>query len=235
VPWAIAAVSLLAFGASLTLQLKKDSPSARVETPAAPTKAAAAPAPVEVDEVDDAAVQEAELIEAEAQELEEELAAELEEEESAVVQTPASKEEAPTVVEAQVAEEAKTAPGQIEGEVATTDKAVEAQAADESADVEADAAEEEAPLAPFSASAASSALREATALATSCRQPGDPTGSATVVVTFAPSGRVTRASVTGAPFAGTTTGGCIASRFRSATVPAFSGDFVTVKKTVNIE
>jgi hypothetical protein len=77
-------------------------------------------------------------------------------------------------------------------------------------------------------------VREATALASGCRSPSDPTGSATVVVTFAPSGRVTRAAVTGEPFAGTTTGGCIASRFRSARVPEFSGDYVTVKKTVTI-
>jgi hypothetical protein len=98
-------------------------------------------------------------------------------------------------------------------------------------------AEETAPaeLPPFSAGAASAALREATTLATGCRKPGDPEGMATVLVTFAPSGRVTQAAVSGEPFAGTTTGGCIASRFREARVPAFSGDFVTVKKTVTIK
>ena len=57
---------------------------------------------------------------------------------------------------------------------------------------------------------------------------------ATVVVTFAPSGRVTSANVNGPPFAGTRTGGCIASTMRRARVPAFSGDHVTVSKTVTI-
>jgi hypothetical protein len=55
-----------------------------------------------------------------------------------------------------------------------------------------------------------------------------------VTVTFAPSGRVTSAVVSGPPFAGTATGGCIASTMRSASVPAFSGDKVTVSKTVVI-
>lgn len=94
---------------------------------------------------------------------------------------------------------------------------------------------EEPALLPFSSSAALTALRDATALAGGCRKAGDPSGIARVVVTFAPSGRVTSAAVTGAPFAGTETGGCIASRFRTARVPAFAGEYVTVKKTVTIQ
>lgn len=103
------------------------------------------------------------------------------------------------------------------------------------AGTEGDDEAEEPELSPFSAAAAASALREATALAGACRKLTDPSGIAKVVVTFAPSGRVTRAAVTGAPFAGTETGGCIASRFRTARVPAFAGEHVTVTKTVTIQ
>jgi hypothetical protein len=94
-------------------------------------------------------------------------------------------------------------------------------------------AEEPAPL--FNQAAASTSFAEASVLAQSCRRSGDPAGRATVVVTFANSGRVTRALVTGLHFAGTSLGGCIAGRFRSATVPAFSGDPVTVTREVNIQ
>lgn len=87
---------------------------------------------------------------------------------------------------------------------------------------------------PFSSGAAAASMREATALSAACRNATDPTGIARVVVTFAPSGRVTSATVSGPPFAGTPAGGCIASRFRAARVPAFSGEAVTVSKTVTI-
>jgi hypothetical protein len=70
--------------------------------------------------------------------------------------------------------------------------------------------------------------------ASGCKSAGDPSGVAKVSVTFAPSGRVTQALVTGPPFAGTATGGCIARAFRSASVPPFAGDPQTVTKTVNI-
>ena len=53
-------------------------------------------------------------------------------------------------------------------------------------------------------------------------------------VTFAPSGNVTSAQVEGPPFAGTPVGGCIASAFRSAKVPPFSGPPVSVSKSFNI-
>lgn len=90
------------------------------------------------------------------------------------------------------------------------------------------------PLPPFNRSAAIAALSSAAASASACRKQGDPSGMARVVITFAPSGRVTTARVNGPPFAGTPTGGCIASRMRGAHVPPFSGDFVTVRKTVVI-
>jgi hypothetical protein len=95
--------------------------------------------------------------------------------------------------------------------------------------------EAEAELPGFSKAAASLALQHAEAAALSCRQAGDPSGSAKVIVTFAPSGRATSSIVSGAPFAGTATGGCIAARFRSAAVPAFSGEHVTVTKTVSLD
>ena len=79
------------------------------------------------------------------------------------------------------------------------------------------------------------ALQHAEAEALSCQKAGDPAGSAKVIVTFAPSGRATSANVSGAPFAGTVTGGCIAARFRSAAVPAFSGEHVTVTKTISLD
>lgn len=94
----------------------------------------------------------------------------------------------------------------------------------------------EAPIAgPFDRAAALSALTSAAGAASACRQEGDPSGTAAVIVTFAPSGRVTSATVNGPPFAGTKTGGCIASTMRRAKIPPFSGDAVTVSRTVVIQ
>jgi hypothetical protein len=88
---------------------------------------------------------------------------------------------------------------------------------------------------PFDKAAATAALTSAAAQASSCRQEGDPSGRALVRVTFAESGRAVRAVVEGPPFAGTRTGGCIASVMRRATVPPFGGDRLTVSKTVIIQ
>jgi hypothetical protein len=87
----------------------------------------------------------------------------------------------------------------------------------------------------FDRAAAAQSLAAAAAQAsTSCKKPGDPSGIASVAVTFAPSGRVTSATVSGPPFSGTATGGCIASTLRRAQIPAFDGDKVTVGKTIVI-
>ena len=95
--------------------------------------------------------------------------------------------------------------------------------------------DKEVALAPrFNKSAAAAALASAAAQASGCRKAGDPSGTARVVVTFAPSGRATSAVVTGKPFQGTATGGCIAVTMRSARVPAFSGERVTVGKTITV-
>jgi len=87
----------------------------------------------------------------------------------------------------------------------------------------------------FDRSAAIAALKAAAAEASTCRKDGDPSGTATLTITFAPSGRVTSANIQGPPFAGTPTGGCIANAMRHAHVPAFSGDRVTVNKTIVIQ
>jgi hypothetical protein len=89
-------------------------------------------------------------------------------------------------------------------------------------------------LPPFDAAAAKQALGTSALQASSCRRGDDPTGTAEVIITFAPSGRVTSANVTGAPYGGTPTGGCIASTLRRAQVPAFSGKHVTVRKLVKV-
>jgi len=91
------------------------------------------------------------------------------------------------------------------------------------------------PADPFDKAAAAAALGDAVGQASACRKDGDATGVASVIVTFAPSGRVTSANVSGPPFAGTPTGGCIAATLRRTKVPPFSGDRVTVSKTVVIQ
>jgi Sec-independent protein translocase protein TatA len=87
---------------------------------------------------------------------------------------------------------------------------------------------------PFSKASAISALGSASSAAGGCKKPGGPTGVGKVQVTFAPSGRVTSATVMGPPFAGTAVGGCVAGKFRGAKVPAFSGNAVTVSKSFAI-
>jgi hypothetical protein len=87
---------------------------------------------------------------------------------------------------------------------------------------------------PFDKAAAGAAIGAKKGAAASCKQEGGPTGHARVAITFAPSGRVTTANIAGPPFAGTPVGGCIASKFRGASVPPFSGGPVTVHTTVAI-
>jgi hypothetical protein len=90
-------------------------------------------------------------------------------------------------------------------------------------------------VAEFDRDAATSALDKAATDASSCRKDGDPSGVARVSITFSDSGRATRATVDGPPFAGTATGGCIAEVMRKARIPAYAGDHITVKKTVVIQ
>jgi len=87
--------------------------------------------------------------------------------------------------------------------------------------------------AEFDRGAAGAALSAKAGAASGCHKDGDPTGSASVTTTFAPSGHVAGVSV-GAPFGGTPTGNCIAGIFHSASVPPFSGSPVSVPKHVSI-
>jgi hypothetical protein len=86
----------------------------------------------------------------------------------------------------------------------------------------------------FDKAAAGAALAGAAQEASGCRKEGDPSGVAVVHVTFSNAGRATRAVIEGPPFAGTQTGGCIASTLRRATVPPYGGERVTVTKKVVI-
>jgi hypothetical protein len=86
----------------------------------------------------------------------------------------------------------------------------------------------------FNTSAARAAMAAAAGAAAGCRQPTDPSGGGRVTVTFSPSGRVASAQLMGGPFQGTRTGACIAASFRSASVPPFAGDSVTVTKDVSL-
>ena len=101
---------------------------------------------------------------------------------------------------------------------------------------------DDAPAAPksnsndpeFNRDAAAQSLGDAASRADSCRTLGGPSGTGQATVTFSPNGRVSAASV-GGDFAGTTVGACITRLFRGVTVPAFSGDAVTVSKRFTIE
>jgi len=98
-----------------------------------------------------------------------------------------------------------------------------------------------APLPPasgadeFNKDAARASLSAAAGNAAGCATPDGPKGVAKVQITFATSGRVTQAQILGPPFAGTPVGGCIASAFRRASVPPFSGDPVTITRTLPIQ
>jgi hypothetical protein len=91
------------------------------------------------------------------------------------------------------------------------------------------------PTQRFDATAAKSAVNAAAAGAGSCRERGGPSGKATVVVTFDPSGKVASATVSNPPFAGTSSGACIADALKRATVPPFSGLPGSVTKTISIQ
>ena len=87
----------------------------------------------------------------------------------------------------------------------------------------------------FDQNAANRALATAAVETAKCREPGGPSGRATVVVTFEPSGKAVSATVSDAPFAGTSSGACIAAAMKRASVPAFSGLPGTVTKILSIQ
>jgi len=85
----------------------------------------------------------------------------------------------------------------------------------------------------FNTAAAREALESAGQRAASCRTIDTPAGAARVAVTFAPNGSVTSALIESGPLVGTPAGTCVASKFRSVHVPVFTGDVVTVHKTIS--
>jgi hypothetical protein len=95
--------------------------------------------------------------------------------------------------------------------------------------------EEQPAVRKFDIRALKSGVNDVMASIGSCRNAADPSGIAKVVMVFSTSGRVTSATVSGPPFAGTTTGGCIASRFRALRLPAFDGERRTIRKTVVVQ
>ncbi|MEP7053346.1 MAG: hypothetical protein ABJB12_23485 [Pseudomonadota bacterium] len=90
------------------------------------------------------------------------------------------------------------------------------------------------PLQRFDPAAAKVALANAALSASECRDKTGPSGKASVVVTFEPSGDVSTATISDAPFAGTSSGSCIAETLKKATVPPFSGPPGTVTKIIII-
>jgi predicted Zn finger-like uncharacterized protein len=137
----------------------------------------------------------------------------------------------------------KAAPSETSESESPSESSTEAAPSDTTSTAERLArASEDAPAAPkgnasdpeFNRDAAAQSLGDAASRADSCRSIGGPSGSGQATVTFAPNGRVSAASV-GGEFAGTTVGACIARLFRNVTVPAFSGESVTVSKRFTIE
>jgi predicted Zn finger-like uncharacterized protein len=87
---------------------------------------------------------------------------------------------------------------------------------------------------PFNMGEAKARLAAVAGAVQSCKKAGGPTGTGRVVVVFAPSGAAQSASVTGDPFEGTPTGGCVANHFRAVRVPAFAGGAFSVAKSFTI-
>lgn len=90
------------------------------------------------------------------------------------------------------------------------------------------------PAAAFNKSAAKAALSSAAAKAAGCGA-GGAAGKGKVMLTFAPSGKVSSASLVAGPFNGKAAGACALKYFRSASIPAFSGSAVTVSKSFSIK
>lgn len=86
---------------------------------------------------------------------------------------------------------------------------------------------------PLNRGAALAALGSAAASAAACKRPDGPSGSGSASVTFSSDGPVKAVTVS-APFAGTAVGQCVATVFRSAHVPPFSGSSITLPKSFQI-
>jgi type IV secretory pathway VirB10-like protein len=77
------------------------------------------------------------------------------------------------------------------------------------------------------------AFAEGEAKAKACLGATSPTGTARFSVTFAPTGEVVGAIISGAPFANTLEGQCMTAKFRSVRVPPFTGGEVIVRKSIS--
>ena len=86
---------------------------------------------------------------------------------------------------------------------------------------------------PFDRGAAAAGLGSVNVQA--CAQPGGPTGSGHVTVTFVPDGSVSAAVVDAGPFPGTSVGACIALKFKGVHVPPYAGPPVRVGKSFVIQ
>jgi hypothetical protein len=78
-------------------------------------------------------------------------------------------------------------------------------------------------------------LEDAASRAAKCKTIDSPSGTARIAVTFAPNGQATNAVIESGPFVGTAAGTCVASKFRTARVPAFSGEPVQVHKSIPLQ
>lgn len=95
--------------------------------------------------------------------------------------------------------------------------------------------EKHGPTQRFDEKAAKAAVTTAASGVGVCRERGGPSGKATVVVTFDPSGKASGATVSDPPFAGTSSGACIATVLKKASVAPFSGLPGSVTKTISIQ
>ncbi len=89
-------------------------------------------------------------------------------------------------------------------------------------------------LSPFDSKLANTSIASAAARVKGCKDLKVPPGSASVVVTFATTGRVVAAAVTTPAYSTGRVGSCIVSKLKTAQVPPFSGSPETVKKTINL-
>lgn len=85
----------------------------------------------------------------------------------------------------------------------------------------------------FNRDAARSAIFSAASRASGCRTKNGPKGRGRATVTIGPSGGVTSVSVS-PPFAGTKSGSCVASVFRTVRIGPFSGSAVTLGKSFTV-
>ncbi|HHH31174.1 MAG TPA: hypothetical protein ENK57_22890 [Polyangiaceae bacterium] len=112
-------------------------------------------------------------------------------------------------------------------------EAEKAEKRDEPAPAASESAEPSGPAGAFDRDAATSAMFAAAGGASGCATEGGPSGRGRVSVTLSPSGHVSSVDV-GGPFAGTKTGSCIASLFRSISLPPFTGGPVALQKSFHV-